>query len=141
MPLWHSKLTRRKAVFDIYLSALKKYAVFNGRARRKEYWLFMLCNIIVTIVLGLVDMTLGLYSEESGFGLLSGLYALAVIIPSIALSIRRLHDTGRSGWWILISLVPVIGPLVLLVFYVMDSTPGDNDYGPNPKEQSSQQVL
>ncbi|WP_247749566.1 DUF805 domain-containing protein [Pseudoalteromonas viridis] len=128
-------------MFDIYLSALKKYAVFNGRARRKEYWLFMLCNIIVTIVLGLVDMTLGLYSEESGFGLLSGLYALAVIIPSIALSIRRLHDTGRSGWWILISLVPVIGPLVLLVFYVMDSTPGDNDYGPNPKEQSSQQVL
>lgn len=121
-------------MFDIYLSALKKYAVFNGRARRKEYWLFMLCNIIVTIVLGLVDMTLGLYSEESGFGLLSGLYALAVIIPSIALSIRRLHDTGRSGWWILISLVPVIGPLVLLVFYVMDSTPGDNEYGPNPKE-------
>ncbi|WP_046004541.1 DUF805 domain-containing protein [Pseudoalteromonas rubra] len=124
-------------MFDIYLSALKKYAVFNGRARRKEYWLFMLCNIIVTIVLGLVDMTLGLYSEESGFGLLSGLYALAVIIPSIALSIRRLHDTGRSGWWILISLVPVIGPLVLLVFYVIDSTPGDNDYGPNPKEQST----
>ncbi|RZM83409.1 DUF805 domain-containing protein [Pseudoalteromonas rubra] len=124
-------------MFDIYLSALKKYAVFNGRARRKEYWLFMFCNIIVTIVLGLVDMTLGLYSEESGFGLLSGLYALAVIIPSIALSIRRLHDTGRSGWWILISLVPVIGPLVLLVFYVMDSTPGDNDYGPNPKEHSS----
>ncbi|MCG7535015.1 DUF805 domain-containing protein [Pseudoalteromonas sp. OOF1S-7] len=128
-------------MFDIYLSALKKYAVFNGRARRKEYWLFMLCNIIVTIVLGLVDMTLGLYSEESGFGLLSGLYALAVIIPSIALSIRRLHDTGRSGWWILISLVPVIGPLVLLVFYVIDSTPGENDYGPNPKEQSSQQTL
>ncbi|MCF2909236.1 DUF805 domain-containing protein [Pseudoalteromonas sp. DL2-H2.2] len=128
-------------MFDIYLSALKKYAVFNGRARRKEYWLFMLCNLIVTIVLGLVDMTLGLYSEESGFGLLSGLYALAVIIPSIALSIRRLHDTGRSGWWILISLVPVVGPLVLLVFYVMDSTPGDNDYGPNPKEQSSQQTL
>ncbi|WP_125717440.1 DUF805 domain-containing protein [Pseudoalteromonas rubra] len=124
-------------MFDIYLSALKKYAVFNGRARRKEYWLFMFCNIIVTIVLGLVDMTLGLYSEESGFGLLSGLYALAVIIPSIALSIRRMHDTGRSGWWILISLVPVIGPLVLLVFYVMDSTPGDNDYGPNPKEHSS----
>ncbi|WP_125779708.1 DUF805 domain-containing protein [Pseudoalteromonas rubra] len=128
-------------MFDIYLSALKKYAVFNGRARRKEYWLFMLCNLIVTIVLGLVDMTLGLYSEESGFGLLSGLYALAVIIPSIALSIRRLHDTGRSGWWILISLVPVVGPLVLLVFYVMDSTPGDNDYGPNPKEQPSQQTL
>ncbi|WP_237113769.1 DUF805 domain-containing protein [Pseudoalteromonas rubra] len=78
---------------------------------------------------------LGLYSDETGLGLLSGLYALIIIIPSTVLSIHRLHDTGRSGWWILISFVPIAGPIVLIVFYVMDSKPGDNEYGPNPKEQ------
>ncbi|MCO7187914.1 DUF805 domain-containing protein [Pseudoalteromonas sp. XMcav2-N-2] len=119
---------------DSYLSVLKNYTEFKGRARRKEYWLFMLCNLIVMIVLGLVDMMLGMYSEEAGVGLVSGLYALAVIIPSIAVGVRRLHDIGRSGWWMLLTFVPLVGPLVLLVFNVMDSNPGENEYGPNPKE-------
>ncbi|WP_212748516.1 DUF805 domain-containing protein [Pseudoalteromonas rubra] len=119
---------------DSYLSVLKNYTEFKGRARRKEYWLFMLCNLIVMIVLGLIDMMLGLYSEEAGVGLVSGLYALAVIIPSIAVGVRRLHDIGRSGWWLLLTFVPLVGPLVLLVFNVMDSKPGENEYGPNPKE-------
>ncbi|WP_200908207.1 DUF805 domain-containing protein [Pseudoalteromonas sp. R3] len=119
---------------DSYLSVLKNYTEFKGRARRKEYWLFMLCNLIVMIVLGLVDMMLGMYSEEAGVGLVSGLYALAVIIPSIAVGVRRLHDIGRSGWWMLLTFVPLVGPLVLLVFNVMDSKPGENEYGPNPKE-------
>nr|WP_290444133.1 DUF805 domain-containing protein [Pseudoalteromonas sp. XMcav2-N] len=121
-------------MIDSYLSVLKNYTEFKGRARRKEYWLFMLCNLIVMIVLGLVDMMLGMYSEEAGVGLVSGLYALAVIIPSIAVGVRRLHDIGRSGWWMLLTFVPLVGPLVLLVFNVMDSNPGENEYGPNPKE-------
>ncbi|QPB83175.1 DUF805 domain-containing protein [Pseudoalteromonas rubra] len=122
-------------MLEIYLSVFKNYFEFKGRARRKEYWVFILSSILVSVVLGLVDITLGLYSEEAGLGLLSGLYALAIIIPSIALSVRRLHDTGRSGWWVLLSLIPLIGPIVLIVFYVMDSKPGENEYGPNPKEQ------
>ncbi|TMP35853.1 DUF805 domain-containing protein [Pseudoalteromonas rubra] len=127
-------------MFDIYLSVLKNYTEFKGRARRKEYWLFMLCNLIFMIVLGLIDMMLGLYSEEAGVGLVSGLYALAVILPSIAVGVRRLHDIGHSGWWLLVTFVPLVGPLVLLVFNVMDSKPGDNEYGPNPKEAAQAEL-
>jgi uncharacterized membrane protein YhaH (DUF805 family) len=116
-----------------YLEVLKKYAVFSGRARRKEYWMFFLFNLIITFVLILIDSLMGTISPQSGLGLLSGLYSLAVLIPSIAVTIRRLHDTGRSGWWILISLVPVLGGIVLLIFMVLDSEPGANQYGPNPK--------
>jgi uncharacterized membrane protein YhaH (DUF805 family) len=81
-----------------YLEVLKKYAVFKGRARRKEYWYFVLFNTLITIVLGIIDGVTGLVSAEAGIGLLSGLYTLAVLIPSIAVSVRRLHDTNRSGW-------------------------------------------
>src|SRR3954462_4757789 len=116
-----------------YLEALKKYAVFSGRARRTEYWMFILFNIIITVVLALIDILTGTFSPQAGVGLLGGLYALAVLIPSIAVTVRRLHDTGRSGWWILIGLVPVIGTIVLLIFMVQDSEPGTNQYGPNPK--------
>jgi len=89
--------------------------------------------VIISIVLSIIDAILGTPGAEGGAGLLSGIYSLAVLIPSIAVAIRRLHDTGRSGWWILISLVPLIGTIVLLVFTVQDSQPGDNEYGPNPK--------
>ncbi len=85
-------------------------------------------------------MALGTFSSSSNIGLLSGIYSLAVIIPTLALSVRRLHDTDRSGWWILIGLVPLIGSIVLLVFYVMDSTPGQNRFGPNPKGATSRVV-
>lgn len=122
-------------MLEIYLSVFKNCFEFKGRARRKEYWVFILGTLLVSVALGLIDVMLGLYSDEAGLGLLSGLYALIIIIPSIALSVRRLHDTGRSGWWILLSLIPLIGPIVLIVFYVMDSKPGENEYGPNPKEQ------
>jgi len=115
-----------------YLAVLRKYAEFSGRARRREYWLFALFNLLITIALAFVDMAAGLM-HETGYGLLSGLYSLAVLIPSIAVSVRRLHDTGRSGWWLLIALVPIVGVIVLLVFMLLDSQPGDNGYGPNPK--------
>ena len=116
-----------------YLQVLKKYAVFTGRAQRAEYWYFFLFNLLITIGLAFIDGLLGTYSAENGYGLLSGLYTLAVLIPGIAVGVRRLHDTSRSGWWILIGLIPLIGAIVLIVFFVQDSTPGENQHGPNPK--------
>jgi uncharacterized membrane protein YhaH (DUF805 family) len=117
-----------------YLEVLKKYAVFEGRARRKEYWMFVLFNIIIIVVLALIDYLTGTFSPRAGVGLLGGLYSLAVLIPSLAVTVRRLHDIERTGWWILIGLIPVIGNIVLLIFMVLDSEPGTNEYGPNPKE-------
>lgn len=110
-----------------YLDVLKKYATFTGRARRTEYWMFTLFNIIIIAVLTFVDSMLGIP------GVLSGLYSLAVFLPGLAVVVRRLHDTGKSGWWILIALVPLIGFIVLLFFMVLDSQPGENQHGPNPK--------
>jgi uncharacterized membrane protein YhaH (DUF805 family) len=118
-----------------YLDAWKNYVNFQGRARRKAYWMFVLFNIIALVILSLIEGALGL-SGQNGYGILTGLYSLAIILPLIALAVRRLHDTGRSGWWILIGLVPLIGPIVLIVFYVTDSQPGTNQYGPNPKESA-----
>ncbi len=115
-----------------YLEVLKKYATFEGRARRKEYWIFALINVVIAIVLGIIDGVIGL-AGETGFGLLGTLYSLAVLIPSLAVAVRRLHDTNRSGWWLLIIFIPLIGALVLLVFMLLDSEPGSNQYGPNPK--------
>ena len=116
-----------------YLEVLKKYAVFDGRARRTEYWMFFLLSLVISVVLILIDRLIGTFTYQAGFGLLQGLYSLAVLIPGLAVTVRRLHDTGRSGWWILIALIPFIGGLVLLVFMVLDSQPGENQYGPNPK--------
>ena len=116
-----------------YLEALKKYATFEGRARRKEYWFFVLFNVLAIIVLEILDVVLGTFSKETGLGLLSGLYAIAVLLPSLAVIVRRLHDTDRSGWWILIEFIPLIGGLVLLIFTLLDSTPGSNRFGPSPK--------
>ncbi len=117
-----------------YVEVLKKYAVFDGRARRSEYWYFFLFNFIVGFVLGLVDIGL---TAVLGMGFLSGLYGLAVFIPGIAVSARRLHDINRSGWWLLIAFIPVIGALVLLFFMVQDSMPGKNQFGDNPKETAA----
>jgi len=119
-----------------YLEVLKKYAVFSGRARRKEYWMFFLISLLISAVLIAIDSLIGTFSQ-TGFGLLQGLYSLAVLIPSIAVTVRRLHDTGRTGWWILIGLIPVIGGIVLLIFMLLDSQPGVNQYGPNPKADYS----
>jgi uncharacterized membrane protein YhaH (DUF805 family) len=123
-----------------YLEALKKYAVFGGRSRRREYWYFVLFNIIVGIVLGWIDALLGTRGSYAGAGLLSGIYGLAVLIPTLAVTVRRLHDIDRTGWWILIGLVPLIGGIVLLVFALLDGTPGDNRYGPNPKGAAARVV-
>ncbi|MCG9749484.1 DUF805 domain-containing protein [Vibrio brasiliensis] len=110
-----------------YLVVLKKYAEFSGRARRKEYWMFFLFNLIFSFILAFVDAVLG--TVFIGF-----IYALAVFIPSIAVTVRRLHDIGRTGWWVLIGLVPVIGFIVIFIFVATNGNEGSNEYGPNPKE-------
>ena len=110
-----------------WVGCWKKYATFNGRARRKEYWMFILFNMLVAFGVNVVDAVLGME------GLLGGLYSLAVLIPGWAVFTRRMHDIGKSGWWWLIGLVPVVGAIVLFVFMCKDSQPGDNAYGPNPK--------
>lgn len=116
-----------------YLAVLKKYAVFSGRARRKEYWMFVLFNIIFSIVAVILDNVLGTAIENLGYGVIYILYGLAVLLPALAVTVRRLHDSGKSGWWIFISFVPFIGAIWLLVLLVMDSQSGKNQYGPNPK--------
>lgn len=111
-----------------YLKVLKNYAVFEGRARRKEYWMFVLVNLIVEIILSVIGSLLHIRQ------FLTGLYSLAVFLPSLAVSVRRLHDSGRSGLWVLIGLIPFIGAIVLLVFFCLDSQEGNNRFGPNPKD-------
>jgi uncharacterized membrane protein YhaH (DUF805 family) len=116
-----------------YLQVLKKYAVFSGRARRQEYWMFVLINILISVGLMLIDMAMGFYSEATGISPLNNLYSLFVLIPSIAVTVRRLHDIGKSGWMLLIILIPLIGAIWLIVLTVTDSQDGENKYGPNPK--------
>ncbi len=111
---------------NYYTDVLKKYLVFSGRASRKEYWMFVLINFIISILAALIETQLHL-------NFISGIYSLLVLIPSIAVAARRLHDTNRSAWWLLIGLIPIIGIIVLIVYFALDSQPGDNEYGSNPK--------
>jgi uncharacterized membrane protein YhaH (DUF805 family) len=111
----------------------QKYADFNGRARRSEFWFFILFTAIVGIVGSILDAIFGLRGGAfGGTGPIQGLLELAVLVPTLAAGARRLHDTGRSGWWQLIGLVPVAGWIVLLVFFVQDSQAA-NQHGPSPK--------
>ncbi len=129
-----------------YTSMFKKYAQFNGRSRRSEYWFAYLMNYIVCFVLAFI-MYIPLikdiiaYGEPTAaslgtigvFAILLTLYGFAYIIPGLAIVVRRLHDTGKSGWYALFSLIPWIGSIILIIFLAMDSQPGPNQYGPNPK--------
>jgi uncharacterized membrane protein YhaH (DUF805 family) len=117
-----------------YLKVLRQYADFGGRARRKEYWMFVLFNMIFAFGAIILDNVLGIAIDGIGYGPLYGLYALAVLIPGLAAAVRRLHDIGKSGWMILIALIPLVGAIWLLVLLVTDSSPGENQYGANPKE-------
>ncbi len=116
-----------------WITCMKKYVDFSGRARRTEYWMFVLFNIIFAIVAITLDNVFGLESEDTGYGLLYALFSLAIIFPGWAVTVRRLHDIGKSGWWIFVNLTPYIGGIWLLVLTVIDSQPGDNQYGANPK--------
>jgi uncharacterized membrane protein YhaH (DUF805 family) len=114
-------------------SAFSKYATFSGRATRSEYWWFILFQVIAIMGLAFLDGMMGTFSEGAGLGMLSGLFCLALIIPTFAVGIRRMHDTGRSGWWTLINLIPLVGPIIFIVLAAQDSQAGTNSYGPSPK--------
>ena len=111
----------------------KKYACFSGRARRKEYWLFVLFNFIAAFVVGFIGGVIAGATGVEAFAYLGAIYNLAVLLPGFGVFVRRMHDIGRSGWWWLIAFIPIIGWIVLIVFCCLDSQPGDNQYGPNPK--------
>jgi uncharacterized membrane protein YhaH (DUF805 family) len=121
-----------------FLMALKKYAEFNGRSRRKEYWMFVLFQMIFAIVAMLLDNVLGLASESIGYGPIYGVFALAMFLPGLAVSVRRLHDVNKSGWMMLIALIPLIGAIWLLVLFVTEGTRGPNKYGLDPKNPENE---
>lgn len=111
-----------------YLGVLRKYAVFEGRARRKEYWMFFLFNMIVSFALGLVTGFVGgVLGMGRGLGdAVSALYGLAIVLPALAVAVRRMHDLGRSGWWVIV-------PVANFIFLCTAGQAGDNEYGPDPK--------
>jgi uncharacterized membrane protein YhaH (DUF805 family) len=117
-----------------YIDVIKKYAVFDGRARRKEFWMFVLFNAIAGIILSIIDTIIGTdFGGRTGGGWLSSIYYLAVLLPLIGVAMRRMHDTNRSGVWILIYLIPCIGWIWFIVLAAQEGTVGDNQYGPDPK--------
>ncbi|HEY3694604.1 DUF805 domain-containing protein [Phenylobacterium sp.] len=124
---------------NMMFEPLRKYAQFTGRARRSEFWMFYLLLVIIEVVfmvlMNLTGMTPGQppAGPAVAFAGLFGLVMLGLLIPSLAVTFRRLHDTNRSAWWILVGVVPILGALALLVFYLLPGTPGPNKYGPDPK--------
>ncbi len=118
-----------------YLMVLKNFTDFKCRSRRKEFWCFNLINMIILLTLQVLDIRLGLVDLSKGFdfGVISRFYLILVFIPSLAVEIRRLHDIGRSGYWVLLSLLPFTN-IYLLIILTMDSVQGTNQYGPSPKE-------
>lgn len=117
-----------------YLKVMRNYAQFNGRARRTEYWMFILVNCLFFIVAMIIDNVAHTTIHGMFYGLFYFLYALAIFIPHLAVGVRRLHDIGKSGLWMFILLIPFLGVIWLLVLMLFDSVPGENQYGPNPKE-------
>jgi len=116
-----------------YLEVLKKYAVFGGRAGRPEYWYFVLFNVAASLILEFLDGLFGTFSNSARIGLLGSLYSLAVLCPTIGVGMRRLHDINRSGWWLLIGFIPIVGWIVLIVWAATGSDPGQNQYGSGPE--------
>ena len=142
-----------------YIKVWKNYAVFNGRATRSEFWYFFLIHVVVILILGVIDNAIwgsysgfelfrhtdDLYSSESLYavntmgpiGILTTIYFIAASVPYLAVAVRRLHDTNRSGWWVLIKIIPIVGLIVIFIFMVLDGTPGDNRFGGDPKASES----
>ena len=123
-----------KEVLENFIAVLKKYKIFTGRSGRREFWLFALGGFAVGLVLGILSMIplLGVI-----FTIVSVLFSLAILVPSIAVSIRRLHDTNRTGWMLLLCLIPIVGALIVLYFCILEGTAGDNQYGPDPKTSAA----
>lgn len=121
----------KKVVFE-------NYANFSGRARRSEYWYFTLMSAIIAIILAVIDNTTGLTFGSASNGILGTIYGLAVLLPGLAVAVRRLHDVGKSGWFFFIILIPIIGAIWLLVLFCTDGEQGTNKYGPDPKNESDE---
>jgi uncharacterized membrane protein YhaH (DUF805 family) len=117
---------------DWYLKVLKNYVNFQGRARRREYWMFVLFNLIVSVVIGIIDGVLDM-KTAGGLGILGLVYSLAVLLPSLAVGARRLHDIDKSGWWQLIAIIPILGWIVLIVWAATEGNSGSNRFGSDPK--------
>lgn len=116
-----------------YVLAIKNYAKFTGRSRRRELWMFILFNMIFALAAMLLDRALGTTLAALPYGIIYIAYGLFTFLPGLAVAVRRMHDIGKSGWMLLIALIPLVGAIWLLVLYCKDSMPGDNEYGPNPK--------
>jgi uncharacterized membrane protein YhaH (DUF805 family) len=126
----------KEYVMRWYMEVLRQYAVFRGRSARTEYWMFILINLIITVILDLFDSAL-LGDMVYASGPLTSIYMLAVLLPNLAVAVRRLHDTGRSGWYLLLLFIPFIGLLLFLILMAQDSHPGDNRYGADPKHRTA----
>jgi uncharacterized membrane protein YhaH (DUF805 family) len=120
-----------------YLTVLKKFAVFSGRARRKEYWMFLLFNMIFALAAIVLDNVIGIDFKSTTYGPIYLIYGLAVLLPHLAVLVRRLHDVGKSGWYFFIALIPIVGTILLIIKLCTDGTPGQNEYGLNPKEAAT----
>lgn len=124
------------------LLPLKRYADFSGRSRRKEYWMFVLGVFLGAIVLSIIEGILGMSGMVGGvYGPLTTIFLLAVIIPSIAVQVRRFHDQDKSGWMVLLAFIPILGGLAVLIFMCLEGTRGSNRFGPDPKDPASAQVF
>ena len=118
---------------NTYLQAFKNYADFSGRATRREYWVFYIFNLALTVIAAMLDNVFEIAWGELGYGPIYTLYALGVLIPSLAVTVRRLHDVGKSGWMILVALIPLVGPIWLIVLLAMAGDSSENEYGPVPE--------
>ena len=127
--LWKIKL-----IMEWYIKVIKSYSDFNSRARRKEYWMFTLWNIIFALLASLLDYSFGIVYPLVGYGPLYIAYALFVLVPGIAVAVRRLHDTGKSGWMYLVAFIPIAGWIWLLILFITEGDQGNNAYGEDPKE-------
>jgi uncharacterized membrane protein YhaH (DUF805 family) len=133
---WKIKLIMERMGFQLqwYIKVINSYSDFNGRARRKEYWVFTLWNIIFALLASLLDYFFGIVYPLVGYGPLYIAYALFVLVPGIAVTVRRLHDIGKSGWMYLVAFIPIAGFIWLLILLIKEGDQGNNAYGEDPKE-------
>lgn len=118
-----------------FIFTLRRYNNFSGRSRRTEYWRFVLFYILLAIGAHFLDSLFGFADVGSIFGPIYSLYVIILLLPTIAVAVRRLHDIDKSGWWLFVGFIPIIGFIWLLIYFLREGTNGDNDYGPDPKEE------
>lgn len=129
-------------MLDWMLMPLRRYADFSGRSRRKEYWMFIVGVIVAAVLVGIIEGVLGMSGMVGGvYGPLTLVLLLGIIVPSIAVQVRRFHDQDKSGWFVLLSFIPFLGGLIVLVFMCLEGTKGPNRFGADPKNPTSADVF